>query len=1182
VTTSTNVGFCNLHQHTKESHLDALCDIDDLFDRVKELGQTSIAITDHGSMGGIFEAWKASKRTGVKLIPGNEIYFVTNIAAKSKADEGWKRYHLVLLAKNEVGYRNLLRITYEGFKNSVFVPMMNKVFPRVDAEILNRNKEGLYCLSACGGNVISQHILKEDFEGAESYAKQLQGIFGKNFFIELQPHNMSRKGFSQVGLNNNLLAIARKFDIPIVATCDAHYIKPDDEPYHDMLLAISDRKPLEDLTRHTYTTDVLCQVCNGTGKNSADVSKKCDAPGCVKGIVGKEVCAEFYVKTEQEVRGFFEGHYGPAVAEELVKNAADIAALCEPPDYIDPGTRPRIPTFDIRHIAQCPDYEEFKPWRIKQKLSDAPDDMAYMKFMCWKGFNKHCKDMEKSQKDIYWKRLIFELDVYSKREGFCSYMVIAADYIRWARDNGILVGPGRGSVGGSLAAFFMGIHRVDSIKYGLLFERFINLEKKSLPDIDTDFAPSGRDRIFNYVVAKYGEEYVAYISNLSRFTPKVVLKDIVKSLMLGGSVSESFKMANIATADIPKKAYLDDGRVAEITTMKMALEHAKGDNLKALIQKYPDIMNYANFIVGLPRNYSTHAAGVVIADVPLNSLVPIRRDKYGVYSVQYEKNTVEENNLVKMDFLGLITLDVIASTIEQSRSLGLKIKDLDELVEYTSDEGAYKIISSGNSLCCFQLEGDTLQPLCVPMRPKSIEDIAFINALGRPSCSEAERKEFIARKDGLKAKVAPHPLLSDILAHTHGVSIYEEDLLRLSQKIAGWSLSKADGLRKLTKLKEKGAKLAVILEEDFIKDSMSVSGITYAEASAIWNDVILPYTKYGFCKAHAIAYSMVGYMTAYYKFHARGPFFASVLNAQMSKGSSPEIKDYVNSIKRDCKKFNVTVDVCDINKSKRIYSAASIDRIVTGLNGVKGLGDDVVDSIIKNQPYSSFEEFVFKNIKLLKRPHAESLAKSGAFDTLGISRKYIHDNFLTIKESIKKAIKKADSTYFEDGDLRTRPRIEIIENLTYDKSGANEDWSLKDKLMYEKEVLGEFVSGSIQDLFPNFFKNPSSTESVASILALPDRSKFILEGVVDSVKEITVKKRGKNFNKQMAFITIETLRGEQLEVTMFPDMWDAFKKSIGEGGIPIRAVLAVNEWEGNKSVVFTDKDKCKVHGRGDS
>lgn len=845
------VRFCNLHQHTTESHLDAICNIDDLFDRAKELGQRAIAVTDHGSMGGIYKAYKAYKRTGVKLIPGNEIYFTPDLEAPAKdpvtkeKNPLAKRYHLVLLAMNEKGYQNLLRVTYEGFKNSVTV--MNKEFPRVDEAILRKYNEGLFALSACGGNIIAQSIFRKDHAQAIRYAEMLKSVYGERFFIELQPHGIKRGEFSQIQLNTKMREVADELGVKMVATCDAHYIKQSDEEYHDMVLAISDKKPLSDLSRHTYTIDVLCDQCSW-GWVDKENKIKCTNEQCVKGVVSKKPCPEFYLKSEQEVLQFFTDHFDANLAEELITNVSNIADQCEPPDYIKPSGKEHIPTFDIHHISQCPDYEEFKKWRAN--TVNVPDDVAYLRFSVWKGFMQYMKKKGFSDeiKAKYWKRAKFEISVLESRN-FSSYMLIVADYIRWARDNGVLVGPGRGSVGGCLVAFLIGIHRVDPIKYGLFFERFHNLQKNSLPDIDTDFAPSGREKVFNYCKRKYGEENVAYISNLNRFTPKVVLTDVIRSLEEGGDKSTAFRIAKAITSEIPDKVHEGD-KIIQVDTMDKAVKHARGTVFKSLLEKNPRILDFAKAIVGLPRNYSTHAGGVVISDIPLPDFVPVRRDKKGAFAIQYEKNQAEENGLVKMDHLGLTTLDVISEVLEQAKAIGIELPDLDTLcVEETDHQEAYKVLESGLTGGCFQIEGHTLQPLCKPMKAKSIEDIALINALGRPSCSKKERKQFIARRNGEERIVYPHRLLENILKDTYGISIYEEDLLHLAPEIAGWDLSEADGLRKVTKLKEKGAALADQLEKKFINDCMERKNLTKEEGKFIWDEVIIPYSRYGFNKS---------------------------------------------------------------------------------------------------------------------------------------------------------------------------------------------------------------------------------------------------------------------------------------------------------------------------------------------
>jgi DNA polymerase-3 subunit alpha len=651
-------------------------------------------------------------------------------------------------------------------------------------------------------------------------------------------------------------------------------------------------------------------------------------------------------------------------------------------------------------------------------------------------------------------------------------------------------------------------------------------------------------------------------------------------MKIGGNESDAFRVAKEATAEIPTKAEDASGRVIEVNTMQKAIKYTdpKGKFHK-LISDYPEVLEYCEHIVGLPRNYSTHAAGVVISDIPLPDFVPIRRDKREAYSVQYEKNQVEEMGLVKMDFLGLTTLDIISETIEQARNLGMKLPSPDDLVDKTDDENAYKVIGTGLTTGCFQIEGSTLRPLCKPMKAKSIEDIAFINALGRPGCSKKERKDFLNRRDGKAPVVPPHPLLKEILAHTYGVSIYEEDLLHLAQHIAGWDLSEADGLRKVTKLKEKGAALADELEKKFIADAMERRSLSERDAQFIWEKVVIPYSKYGFNKAHAVAYSMLGYQTAYYKFYARGPFFAAVLNSKLRGSKAQDAAEKINNIKKDSKKFGVSIDVCDINRSKQYYVASEPTRIVTGLGAIKGLGDTVLDQIIARQPYASFEDFVRKNLKKVNKNHAAALAKAGAFDTLGVTRKYAHDNFAEFKEEYKKRLKKIkDETFFEAGDL-SRPLPETLDGFKYSKEALKtEEWTLQEKLAFEKEVLGEYVSGSAKDLFPGFFQGSAFDCSMEEILSKSSGSRVAMEGVVTAVRELRIKKKGKNEGRTMAKLTVENLRGESIEATVWPDAYEKYREVFEQGDTPVRGTFTVNEYAGEKSLIM-NADKVKVFKR---
>lgn len=1160
------LGFTNLHSHTCYSQLDAIIRADQLFKRAKELGQTAVAVTDHGVMSGIHEAYKASKATGVKLIPGNEIYFVEDLN-----NEKSKRRHLVLLAADHEGYKNLLKITAIGFQHATVV--MGKEFPRVDAEILRAHSKGLFATSACGGSIIAYNIFNNDIDRAKLFASLFKDIFGDRFFIELQPHDLTRTDkktgvtFDQRFLNHKLKEVAEELGIQMVATCDSHYLTPKHEKYHDMVLAISDKKPLDDLTRHRYATYMSCALCEGCGKYPKDSEKLCIS--CAGTGIGRILpCPEFYVKSEEEIRSFFKKEYSEEFADSLIKNTASIASSCAEPKYLEP-TVDRLPRFDWSHIEQCDDVIDFKEWLAsKENMKAIPEENAYLRYQVWKVFKTYTKDFTAENKKVYWERLLFEIDILESRN-FCSYMLIVADFINWARKNKIDVGPGRGSCAGCLVAFFLGIHTVDSIKYGLLFERFHNKEKKSLPDIDTDFSPRGRERVVDYVRNKYGARHVAYISNINTITPKVAISDIARSLNIGGDKSMAFKLAKEITADIPDKV-TEDGKIIEIDTMERALKYSK--KLKVFVQEYPEILEYANEIVGLPRAMSTHAAGVIISDLPLDDIVPLRTDKDGRVAVAYDKDICEENKLVKIDFLGLDTIDILRDAHSLAKEIGIELPEPDNIPEY--DELTFKLIRTGRVVGCFQLEGTTLAPLCKPMQPNSIEDIALINGLGRPGCSKEERQEFIERKAGRKPVKYQHPLLASILKHTYGVKIYEEDLMHIGANIAGWDRSEADGLRKLTKLKEKGAELAAKLEIKFIADSMRHSKISASDATMIWTDVILPFSKYGFNKAHAIAYSINGYRTAFYKAHATAPLLCAKLNAESNKGTSTDAD--IEDIKKDAKAFNIKIRPCDINLSKYLYSIADKKTIVTGLLAIKGLGEKALANIILNQPYSSFEDFLYRtSSNAVNKTAIQALAKAGAFDCFGIGRKYAFESYEALRKDLNKYVKKLSDEHFEMGD-RDKPFGGYLNGFTSDTHvSKNDDWDIKDKLSFEKEVLGTYLSGSVEQLFPGFFKGGMYNQSFSRIKQMMNNTSVPLEGVITGCRELLIKKSGRNAGRKMGKLTFENATGESIEVTIWPDQYDKLAKYFDKP-VPLRGIFVVNEYNSTKSLVLNRVERIGV------
>lgn len=1160
------LGFTNLHSHTCYSQLDAIIRANQLFKRAKELGQTAVAVTDHGVMSGIYEAYKASKATGVKLIPGNEIYFVEDLA-----DEKSKRRHLVLLAANHEGYKNLLKITAIGFQHATVI--MGKEYPRVDAAILRKYNAGLFAASACGGSIIAFNIFNKDMAKAKTYASLFKNIFGDRFYIELQPHNLTRTDkktgitFDQRFLNHKLKEVAEELDIPMIATCDSHYLTPKHEKYHDMVLAISDKKPLDDLTRHRYATYMSCALCEGCGKYPKESEKLCIS--CVGTGIGRILpCPEFYLKNEDEIKSFFKKEYSEEFANVLITNTAKIAAACDDPKYLEP-TVDRLPRFDWKHIEQCDDIADFKIWLAnKPKMQSIVEENAYLRYKVWKVFTKYTSEFSIENKKVYWDRLLFEIDVLESR-GFCSYMLIVADFIEWARKHKIDVGPGRGSCAGCLVAFFLGIHTVDSIKYGLLFERFHNKEKKSLPDIDTDFSPRGREHVFNYVKQKYGPRHVAYISNINTITPKVAISDIARSLNIGGDKSMAFKLAKEVTADIPDKVTEDD-KIIDIDTMDRALKYSK--KLRLFVQEYPEVLDYANEIVGLPRAMSTHAAGVIISDIPLDDYAPLRTDKEGRVAVAYDKDTCEEIKLVKIDFLGLDTIDILRDAHTMATQIGINIPEPDDIPEY--DELTFKLIRSGRVVGCFQLEGTTLAPLCKPIQPNSIEDIALINALGRPGVSKEERQEFIERKAGRKPIKYQHPLLASILKHTYGIKVYEEDMMHIAANIAGWDRSEADGLRKITKLKAKGADLAKKIEGKFITDVINYSKIPKSEAEMIWNDVILPFCKYGFNKSHAIVYSINSYRTAYYKAHATAPLLCAKLNAESLKATSTEAD--IEDIKKDAKAFNIKIQPCDINLSKDLYSIADKKTIVTGLLAINGLGEKALADIIANQPYVSFEDFLYRTSShAVNKTAIQALAKAGAFDCFNISRKYVFDNYEVIRKEMNKYIKKLDDDHFQMGD-RAKPFSSYLDDFQTSVCNLKADeWEIKDKLGFEKEVLGTYLSGSVEQLFPGFFKGGNYSHSFSRIKQMMNNTSVSLEGVVTACKELTIKKSGRNAGRKMGKLVFENSTGESIEVTVWPDQYEKLVKYFDKP-VPLRGIFVVNEYNSAKSLVLNSIERIGV------
>jgi DNA polymerase-3 subunit alpha len=1071
--------FVSLHNHTElGSPLDGMNDVHDLFVRAKEVDHPAVAVTDHGTMTAIYDAWKASKETGVKLIPGMEAYFADDLTKK-------KNNHLVLLAQNEVGYKNLLRLNYEAYKNQVS-GYMGKYTPRISWEHISDFNEGIIALTACSSGLVAKTLITEEDEAqAIAYMRKFQSIFKDRFYLELQPHNLlavnekTGKEVNQKKLNEALIRLSSDLDIPYVITCDAHYRDKDHAKYHDFMLAIKDKKAVDDPHRFRYGVQ------------------------------------DMYLKTHEEITDFF----GNDVAEVGMANTMKISNLCEVPHYIEPKG-PILPKFPIKSED---DYDEFKTWHLKS-ASDVPEDQSYLRYKCIEGFKKKLKGISSNDKALYWKRVKTELKVLEAKD-FSSYMLIVADYINWAKDSGMPVGPARGSAAGSLVAFLTGITTIDPIKYDLIFERFHNNEKESFPDIDTDFSNPGL--VKDYLKTKYGEDRIASISNWSRLSPKVIIKDVARSLQLGGDKSTAFKIANHITDIMPDEK-----------TIELAMSESK--EFRAYMKKYPKLYENASKLQGLTRNWSVHAAGIVIADRPLYEVAPLRIDpKTGLVVVQWEKTRCEENGLIKHDLLGVKTLTVIDEAfnlIEVTTGKNLSIEDIP-----LDDDETYDMIGRGETSGVFQLES-SLTPLCMRIKPRDVEGISNINALGRPSCSRTQRQDYIMRLMGQETTTYRHANLENALKKTYGVSLYEEGMMTIAKDCAGWDLNQADALRKITKLKGKNPQLVLKTETNFIKDCMSHSDMTYKNATEVWRNEIEPFGEYGFNKSHSISYSHISYYTAWLRCHYPTEFMCALLNSE--KPNSNEIQEYIHS----CGKMGIEITPPKINSSGSNYVVVG-GEIATGLSAVKGVGDKAIMAILEMQPFTDFKDFLVRTPgRIVNKRVIQALAKAGAFDEISVARMDAYENYAKYRTKINAHIKKEKSI-----DLLSLPAYHNV-------------WDRKETLVNEKEVLGRTISGSLHEVFPGFFRKDHY--SVTPLSKLDNRdvdSRVKIEVIVNSkIKEFTIKK-GKNKGKKFAKYLVEDVFGNTTELTVWADQYNRYRDSFIDG-IPIKAICKVGEYMEQRSL----------------
>jgi DNA polymerase III subunit alpha len=798
--------YVSLHNHTIGSIGNSLITPKELIEATKAAGQTAVAVTDHGSMSYLWDAYKVAKKAGIKLIAGCEVYFVDD----ANDDEDTTLRHLVLVAKNQKGYQNLLTLNKRGFDKQTVA--FKRSIPRVDWKLLEEFHEGLICTSACGSGLVSQYIMQDLPAEARKAAARLKAIFGDDFCLELQPHNLQRRASAYSGpvnqqkINLALKKIGEEVGIRCIVATDAHYVKKEHHSAHDAYLCIGSGQPISSGNRLRYDKH------------------------------------EFYIKTSDEVYEHFTRHmkvWGEEFVESLFTNTIHYADQCEEPDWISPevmtGEASQLPEFPYQDES---DYEDFTKWKTHSEHSPVfkdgiGEDAQFYRYRSEKFLEKKIAigKIPEEDRGESIEQMLEEFDVFEYR-GFSSYMLITADFLDWCRKNFIAIGPGRGSVGGSLTAYVNGIHQAYPKRYGLIFARFLNKYKEAYPDIDNDIAPSGRDKLHTYLRSKYGEGNVAHVSNINTITPKVYARDIARVFEFGGQGrSVAAEIGNNIADSIP----------ADIKTVTQALEEAP--LFAEYAKQYPELAEFAEVICGKPRAWSTHAGGIVVSKRPLEGLVPLRRDTSGALVLEYDKERAEENGLVKIDTLGLETLDIIGETYKLIKETGKTLPE--ELFDYEiADVKTYELIGDGDTFGVFQL-GSTAVPVCKKVKPKSVTDIALVSALVRPAAKDTI-PDLLKVRNGDEQMNLMHPTLHRAFASTYGYGLYEESLMYLAQDVAGWDLHDADKLRKLTKEKGKNPEKVKKWREEFIEGAVKNKGLSKEIATRVWDETIAQFGGYGF------------------------------------------------------------------------------------------------------------------------------------------------------------------------------------------------------------------------------------------------------------------------------------------------------------------------------------------------
>lgn len=1065
------MSFAHLHVHTEYSLLDGSNKITEYVNRVKELGMTAAAITDHGAMYGVIEFYKAATAAGINPVIGCEVYVAPNSRFDREHVSGEDRYyHLVLLAENNTGYHNLVKIVSKGFVDGYYYR------PRVDMEVLTACHEGVIAASACLAGEVQRELLRGDYKKAKEAALKYEACFGKgNFFLELQDHGIPQ----QKMVNPQLIRLSEETGIELIVTNDVHYTYAGDVEAHDILLCIQTGKKLLDEDRMRYEG------------------------------------GQYYVKSEEEMRTLF-----PYAAQAL-DNTQKIADRC--------------------HV-------EIAFGELKLPKYDVPDGYTafeYLHKLCYEGLAQRYP----GQEETLAARLDYELDVI-KTMGYVDYFLIVWDYIHFAKENGISVGPGRGSAAGSLVAYTTGITNIDPIRYNLIFERFLNPERVSMPDIDVDFCFERRQEVIDYVVRKYGEDCVTQIVTFGTMAARGVIRDVGRVMDLPYAFVDSI------SKNIPTEPGIT---IEKALTMNPDLRklYEQDENVKKLI-------DMSKRLEGLPRHTSTHAAGVVISQKPMDEYVPLSLGTDGMITTQFTMTTLEELGLLKMDFLGLRTLTVIDNAVRLAEKSSGKCIEIDR-IDY-DDQNVLDALGTGRTDGVFQLESAGMKNFIKELKPHSLEDIIAGIALYRPG-----PMDFIpsyVRGKNMHGEIAYDcPQLEPILAPTYGCIVYQEQVMQIVRDLAGYTWGRSDIVRRA--MSKKKGKVMEEERKNFVYGNKEqgvrgciANGITEQAANKIYDEMI-DFAKYAFNKSHAAAYAVISYQTAYLKYYYPVEFMAALMTSVMDKIT--KVSEYIQT----CRSMGIAILTPDINEGESGFSVSG-GNIRYGLSAIKSVGDPVIEALMRervaNGPFQNLEDFITRlSGKDLNKRAVENLIKAGALDGLSGNRRQKMLVYQQIMDGIaheKKNSMSGQMTLFDIACEEDKKDFAV-------KMPQTEEFEKEMLLSYEKEVLGVYISGHPLEEYEEKWKKNITAKT--SDFLLDDETG---QTIVNDHEKVTVggmmvgrTVKYTKTNQTMAFITLEDLVGT-LEIIVFPRDYEKYRNYFtNEARIFVEGRAAVEEEKNGKLIL---------------